>query len=197
MYCPECGTEQDDEAELCPNCGVSLAGKGPGGGATSTATSGSADAGGGLAAKLPGMRPGSTGRNVAIGVVYAFAGLMVLSVLAAVGSGGDLDTASDDNAAPAEDGPSGPEYAVEVESSGEWSGALSITGGGDSTTRSISGTGSEQISIDSDPTIVSVNAQKRDRGTDSITVKIIHEGEVVAESSTSTEFGVAQTSHTF
>jgi hypothetical protein len=45
--------------------------------------------------------------------------------------------------------------------------------------------------------IVSVNAQKQDDSASTLTVEIRHHGEVVAEASTSAEYGVAQTSTRF
>lgn len=84
------------------------------------------------------------------------------------------------------------EATFTVEYGGSWAGAL----GGTGSMRSISGRGTESFTID-DPTIVSGNAQKRDRGVGTLRVTISADGEVVAESSTSSQFGVAQVSHSF
>ena len=90
-------------------------------------------------------------------------------------------------------GGSSPEEAIfEVDTFGEWSGSVGTAG----STRSISGRGRESYTI-SNPGIVSGNAQKRERGSSTLTVRIIAEGEVVAQSSTSSEFGIAQVSHSF
>jgi hypothetical protein len=84
------------------------------------------------------------------------------------------------------------EATFEVDYFGDWSGAL----GGTGSMSSISGSGSRSYTIN-DPGIVSGNAQKRDGGTGTLTVSISANGEVVAESSTSSQFGVAQVSHSF
>lgn len=84
------------------------------------------------------------------------------------------------------------EATFEVDYFGEWSGALS-TGGN---SRSISSRSGSRYSIDN-PSVVSGNAQKRDRGTSTLTVQIRANGEVVAQSSTSSNYGLAQVSHTF
>jgi len=86
---------------------------------------------------------------------------------------------------------------VRVAYAGEWSGALSVTGGGESTSRSISGAGTETVEVTGTVDIVSVNAQKRDRGAGGLTVQVRHDGAVVAESSTTSEYGVAQASESF
>lgn len=99
------------------------------------------------------------------------------------GSGGGADTT--------------PTYAVRIQYSGEWGGALSVTGGGESQSESISGVGSTTIDITGDVSIISVNAQKKDGGSGTIVVQILKNGEVVSEASTSSEYGVAQTSKSF
>lgn len=92
---------------------------------------------------------------------------------------------------------SGPEYAVRIVYSGAWQGAVSITGGGSSKSKSISGTGTETIGITGDVDIISVNAQKKDDSFSQLTVQILYNGDVVSESSTSAEYGVAQTGQSF
>jgi hypothetical protein len=90
-----------------------------------------------------------------------------------------------------------PSYSVRIEYQGEWNGALSVTSSGGSSSRSISGSDSEAIEIDGDPDVVSVNAQKQDDTSRELTVQILQYGVVVAESSTTAEFGVAQVSESF
>lgn len=77
---------------------------------------------------------------------------------------------------------------VKVSYEGEWSGTV---GTGDST-RSVDGSGTETIDIESDSLIVSANAQKQDDSSRELTVQIIENGEVIAEQSTSAGYGVAQ-----
>jgi hypothetical protein len=84
------------------------------------------------------------------------------------------------------------EFGVRISYSGGWQGALSVTGGGSSQSQSISGSGTETIEITGEVDIISVNAQKRDDSRAEITVQILRSGAVVAESSTSSAYGVAQ-----
>ena len=88
-------------------------------------------------------------------------------------------------------------FKVKIEYSGEWQGALSITGDGSSETRSVSGSGTEEFDIEPPVTILSANAQKQDDSSETLTIQIIQNGEVVSESSTSAEYGVAQVSKSF
>jgi hypothetical protein len=83
-----------------------------------------------------------------------------------------------------------PTYQVEISYSGEWQG--SIASGGSS--RSVQGSGSDTIEIDGSPDIISANAQKQDDSSDELTIRILQDGEVVKDSSTSAEYGVAQVS---
>lgn len=62
--------------------------------------------------------------------------------------------------------------------------------------RSISGTGSDSYVI-TDPSTVSGNAQKQDLGPEPLTVSILADGDVLAESVTSSPSGVARVSHSF
>lgn len=73
---------------------------------------------------------------------------------------------------------------------GSWQGALGTVGG----QRSISGQGDSHLPVDNNASIVSGNAQKQDSGSGTLTVQILVDGEVIAEQSTSSEYGVAQVS---
>lgn len=79
-------------------------------------------------------------------------------------------------------------YQVRIQYTGEWSGSI----GGDGSVRSVDGSGEQTFDIESDPFIVSANAQKQDDSSDTLTVQILENGEVIAERSTSTEYGIAQ-----
>lgn len=89
------------------------------------------------------------------------------------------------------------EFVVRIIYDGEWQGSLSVTGGGSSDSRSIEGAGEQTIEIEREVDIISVNAQKQDDSSGELTVQILRNGEVAAESSTSAEYGVAQTSQSF
>ena len=81
---------------------------------------------------------------------------------------------------------------VKVSYDGEWQGAA----GAEGSTNSISGTGDKTIDMDKDAHIVSVNAQKMDGSSSTLTVQILKDGKVVKESSTDTQYGVASVSAT-
>ena len=88
-------------------------------------------------------------------------------------------------------------YSIRIDYRGSWQGAVSLTGGGSSTTESISGSGPTTIDITGEPDIVSANAQKQDGGGGTLTIQIRHDGDVVAQATTSAEYGVAQVSESF
>lgn len=75
MECPECGASVVPGATYCPECGSEI-------NMPETAPAGD----GGLAATIPGMQPGSTVRNVAVGALIVF---VVLAVLGAALPGTD------------------------------------------------------------------------------------------------------------
>lgn len=127
--------------------------------------------------------------------------LIVVVGLATVGATvPDTATQSDtagQNAPSAADSSPEPEFAVRVIYGGSWQGAVSVTGGGSSQSESISGTGTRMIDITGNVDIISVNAQKQDDSSAELTVQILHEGDVVVQSSTSSAYGVAQVSESF
>lgn len=79
-------------------------------------------------------------------------------------------------------------YQVRVQYDGEWTGSV----GGDGSSRSVDGSGTQTFSIEGDPLFVSANAQKQGDGSGELTIQILEDGDVIAEQSTSAEYGVAQ-----
>jgi len=86
---------------------------------------------------------------------------------------------------------SGDTYEVRIEYDGEWQGSVS-TGG---STRSIEGSETKTIGIDGSPDVISTNAQKMDDSSQELTIQIIRNGEVVKQTSTTAEYGIAQVSY--
>ncbi|WP_162993957.1 hypothetical protein [Halalkalicoccus subterraneus] len=84
-------------------------------------------------------------------------------------------------------------FSIRVDYDGEWSGAV----GSEGSSRSVDGSGTEEIEIDGDPMVISANAQKQDDSSDELTIQILQDGEVVAEQSTTAEYGVASVSESF
>jgi hypothetical protein len=82
-------------------------------------------------------------------------------------------------------------YQIRIQYSGEWSGAASIV----SEMRSIQGTGTETIDISGNPNVISANAQKQEANRDTLTIQIIYNGEIVRESQTDAEYGVASVTY--
>jgi hypothetical protein len=83
--------------------------------------------------------------------------------------------------------------SVRIEYEGEWSGAV----GSEGSTRSVDGSGPEEIELEGDPSVVSANAQKQDDSADELTVQILQDGEIIAEESTTAAYGVASVSESF
>jgi hypothetical protein len=85
-----------------------------------------------------------------------------------------------------------PNVTVRVDYDGDWTGNV----GGAAASRSVEGSGSEDISVavQSDWDVVTATMQKDDDGSGTMTVRILIDGEVVQESSTSAEFGVVTVS---
>jgi hypothetical protein len=89
---------------------------------------------------------------------------------------------------------------IEVEYNGDWSGAAGSGGN----TRTVSkrssvvsrSTDTAYVNISDDASIISANAQKQEANSDTLTIRIVHQDEVVAEQSTSADYGVAQVSET-
>lgn len=102
----------------------------------------------------------------------------------------DNQPATSDNANAGSDDTNVDGVAVRVVYSGAWSGSLSTDSG---MSRSIDGEGTGVIPIDEDDIdLVSANAQKQDQSSEELTIQILHNGDVVGETSTTAEFGVAQ-----
>lgn len=94
--------------------------------------------------------------------------------------------------------PAEPTFKIRVEYDGEWQGAISVTGDGSSSTRSVSGSGTTTIEVDQSPVqIISANAQKQDDSGATLRIQILRNGDVVAEATTDAEYGVAQVSESF
>lgn len=110
-------------------------------------------------------------------------------------SGSDDDSSesdSDDDSDSSESSDSSSSaYSVRVIYGGEWAGSIAADG----SSRSVDGSGEETFEIEGEPMSVSANAQKQDDSSDELTIQILQGGEVVAEQSTTAEYGVAQTSY--
>ena len=75
---------------------------------------------------------------------------------------------------------------------GEWQGAMGSGG----STKTISGSGEDTLTIDDPDYVVSANAQKMDGGSGKLTIQIVKDGKVVEETDTDAEYGVASVSAT-
>jgi hypothetical protein len=95
-------------------------------------------------------------------------------------SGGDTSNSASEGA-----------FEVRVVYSGQWQGSISVGG----SARSVEGSGDETIPLDGNPSVISANAQKNAADSEELTVQILKDGEVVKETSTTAEYGVAQVSY--
>lgn len=154
----------------------------------------------------PGISEGNTARrNLLTSIGYGIGGVIIIGAIAPETESSSLDTDGGSNSgggggaesSGGSESTSGPEFAASILYSGSWQGALSVTGGGSSTSESISGTGTQTIEITGDVDIISVNAQKQDDSAEELAVQILYNGDVAAEASTTSEYGVAQTSESF
>lgn len=83
-------------------------------------------------------------------------------------------------------------FQIRISYDGEWSGTIGTLGN----SRSVDGSGTETFDIkESNPDTVSTNAQKQDDSSGTLTVQILKNGDVVKESTTSAEYGIAQTTY--
>lgn len=135
-------------------------------------------------------------------------GAAIAVALAGCTDGGDDNTADDGGSTDDNSGSTGDDgtenggsddtgeeqsgFQVRVEYEGDWSGSISAGG----SARSVDGSGTEVLDIEAeDVNIVSANAQKQDDSSRELLIQILEDGEVVAEQSTTAEFGVAQVTH--
>ena len=79
-------------------------------------------------------------------------------------------------------------YQVRIIYDGDYSGTIA----GDGSSRTVDGTGTRTFDVQGNPFIVSANARKRDDGSGTLTVQVLQGGEVIAQRTTSAEYGVAQ-----
>lgn len=123
----------------------------------------------------------STAKKAISIIIVCCIGLIIVGII----SGG---LSSDKNTTPTDNGEQVTGKQVKIIYDGEWSGAAGDAG----SINSISGSGDKTIDIPDDANIISANAQKKDSSSDKLTVQILKDGEVVKESSTTAEYGVAQ-----
>ena len=100
---------------------------------------------------------------------------------------------------PTTTGPSQDSFAVEIVYDHAWAGSMVITlDDGSDSNQSIGGNGPKTIPIDQTGVqIISFNAQKQDNSSDRLIGRILRNGEVVVEETTTAAYGVIQLSHSF
>jgi hypothetical protein len=102
------------------------------------------------------------------------------------------ETSSDGGTGVGSDGTtSGADYQIRIQYSGEWSGAVSAVSG----SRTIQGTGTETIDISGNPDVISANAQKQTANRETLTIQVLQDGEIVRESQTNAEYGIASVTY--
>lgn len=102
------------------------------------------------------------------------------------------DSESDGSDSSGSSGGSSSGYQIRVSYDGEWQGAINAGG----SSRSVDGSGTETFDIrKEDPMTIGANAQKKDDSGAKLTVQILKDGDVVAEQSTTSEYGMAQATH--
>lgn len=88
------------------------------------------------------------------------------------------------------------EIRVQIIYGNDWQGSLSVTDSDGSTnTKSIDDIATRSYEIDEDAKYIAANAQKQDDSHDELIVQIVIDGQVVAEESTTSPYGIAQVSY--
>jgi hypothetical protein len=207
-YCTECGAEVEGDETWCHGCGVRLdQSEDTGGGDGNTLSQ----------AVIIGISLIVVGIPILI-IVSAVVGTFVLGL----GENVETDTSPSDTVtepdtvSPSEDEDptqgestgeqsghnegtgvgsdgttSGAGYQIRIQYSGEWSGAVSAVSG----SRSIQGTGTETIDISGNPDVISANAQKQTANRETLTIQVLQDGEIVRESQTNAEYGIASVTY--
>lgn len=80
------------------------------------------------------------------------------------------------------------EWTVDILYESSWSGTV----GAEGEQRSVDGTGNASYTVTG--TVASANAQKEDDSARELTIQLVAEGEVIEQTSTTAEYGVAQVS---
>ena len=145
--------------------------------------------------KIPGFRSGTWWKMLLAVIGYGF---IVLAVLGLLFGGSDQSETSQSSSTPnagkitagKTQAPTG--VQVQVIYPGKWSGAL----GYGSNIKTVDGTGSKTFDISDPGYVVSINAQKQDDSSNTLTVQILKNGKVIASESTTAAYGVAMTSST-
>ena len=176
--CSNCKAENADDATFCQNCGENI-------NSTSQRTQ-----------KVQTPRSGSAGwwnkqskRNkTVIGIAGVCVG--VILIIAIVGIFFPNNTTNTANTNPTT--PSTPTVTgtqVQVSYDGPWSGAIDQDG----SSQTVDGNGTETFNMTGNPSVVSVDFQKQDGSSGTLTVNILQNGNVVKTESTSAQYGVAST----
>jgi hypothetical protein len=82
-------------------------------------------------------------------------------------------------------------FIIKIQYSGEWQGSITTV----DSSRSIDGTGTTTFEVDGDVSTISANAQKSADNDQELTIQILQDGNVLEESSTTSEFGLAQVTY--
>lgn len=134
--------------------------------------------------RIPGFRTGTWWK---MGLAVLGYGFIILLIIGLLFPGESPTTTTVKTPAPtqAETG-----IQVEIDYSGKWQGAL----GTGANVKSVSGNGAQTFTLQSNVALVSVNAQKMDDSSKTLTVSILKNGKVVATENTNAAYGVAMTS---
>lgn len=221
MFCPNCGSQNKDDAQFCENCGSKLdtvvtqetpTSKIPDPAESKKPSTILVILGyifailGGLIGIVIGLylytRENSEakfhGRNMlVIAAIIIILSLVVNAfVLSTLTTTTSLPSSSDSSTSIPSSTSSSSSVAsgsvtVVINYPGEWSGAIADSSG----TRSIEGTGSKTIDLGNIDGAVAANAQKRDSGSKTMTISLNKGGTTLETQSTSAEYGVVSVSH--
>lgn len=188
--CPNCKTKNVDDATFCQNCGKNL-------NQTSQAAQrvGTTQEGGAIS---DWWNKRSKGAKTGIGIAgICCIGLILILAFYGMSSPDKTTTtpttpSTSSNSSSAST-PTVTGVQVQVIYDGEWTGAIDQDG----SLQSVDGSGSKTFNMTGNPSVVSVNFQKKDGGSGTLTVNILKDGKVVKTTSTSAQYGVAGTVASF
>lgn len=119
--------------------------------------------------------------------------ILILASIAMVLTAGCTSSSTSSQSTPSitsSGGSSGGAVQVQVSYSGSWTGAID----NDGTEQSVNGHGPQTFDLTTSPGyIVSVEFQKSDDSTDTLTASIIEDGQIIKTASTGTAYGVVST----
>ncbi len=187
--CPNCKSENTDDATFCQDCGNELLRTADPGTNKNKKTN--------SRGTMDFWNKQSTGRKAVVGI----AGICCIGLILIVAFGGMFSPDKTTTTTPATNTTSTPPSTtsntttatgtqVQIIYDGAWSGSINTDGTG----QSVDGSGNKDIDIPSNVNIVAAVIQKSEDNSQTLTVNILKDGKIVKSASTSASYGVVSIS---